>query len=389
MTQPQDGELLQSYIFRTLSMMGESDFRLLFFNGRWRCHRIIDNDHYRFYEGLGFRHLIRLYDELFCVGEKFDFVSDRFGWSIAGVELFFSKKKEDRGGPFYNIKYCKECINRQISEVGFSCFKSSWYNSSKCDIHGCEINELPVGLNLRKTLKCVRHILSADWSSLASIECFSGESEVGSLLYSSPSMSFSLSPCAKRELASYFFRSQAYYPDGFNSPVTYGALSKSDSDTLTSFSQRAYILKNLNLVFSNKYYSSDFPDRYMAENFTALEFNFFGVFHELMKSKVRDCSSCVQENMFDYIGCPLNVHVKAVHKYKVKRDNMCDDYVNSLEAKVHFAYERLGVLKGENFVYRSIDNVKNIEEIYGSISNYKLIMKGKLISAARSIKTGG
>ncbi|WP_040726966.1 hypothetical protein [Thiomicrorhabdus sp. Kp2] len=137
----QENELIHSYLFRSQSVNGISDYsNILTVKGGWKSNPTIISSDLNLYSSLEER---IVFDKLVNIG-VISTATKMFSYDLSfrnDIKYFFNVKDHfywsmNRLQKTVRVSFCDICIKEHIKELGYGLIEESWFNSDSCQKHG-------------------------------------------------------------------------------------------------------------------------------------------------------------------------------------------------------------------------------------------------------------
>lgn len=291
------GESVHSWIYRILTVFGETTFNsIVGTNGKWISSPIIPRKFSSISKG--FSDIDLLYfmrDSGLAINEAGIF--DNPIKYLSSVERFFDdnliEERNEKGK--ISIKYCDECIEDAIFELGFGYLKADWLYGSMCQIHGKNLNQIKVN-SRSQALTLLKSILAGKKVPEKKLELpvtYSKHlSERGNFEYH-------VMPCLLHDFYRWAsWRRKDDYLDGSHHEFYDSRFMRRNISD--------YKLHNYFLVYEVKY-SVQFSS-FLSETSEIIEYKYgfnqkLSLKENLLKSRKHNCSKCLMSQHH----CPINL----------------------------------------------------------------------------------
>lgn len=293
---PAFGESLQSFIFRVLFRAGYSDFSTIVTGGGWGDKPRVPYHARSEFEIIDPEELFRLYEKN-TKGNQTCFSSPS-SLKHSFIETFYPEKQKSYSGQHIQIRYCQNCIEKQLYELGYAYFKAVWLNLGNCSVHSCQLSIMSYGLSRGETIKTIKEILTGKGalerktgSEVAVVEPYPPFSEVD-LFFAT---------CAKEAIFDYIFFDEELCPDDYTDLIPTGLLRQENSHHPTWGARRASLLRDIECYYEQAIEKSYLQMMSYISNTMLIESSFLkGCGKFQLKVAAESCDDCSR------IGCKLH-----------------------------------------------------------------------------------
>ncbi|WP_025628020.1 MULTISPECIES: hypothetical protein [Vibrio] len=240
---PALGESLQSFIFRVLYRAGYSDFSTIVTGSGWGDKPRVPYHARSEFEVIDPEVLFKLYEK--CTKVNQTCFSSPFYLIHSFRDTFYPEKQKNYSGQHVQIRYCQDCIEKQLYELGYAYFKAEWLNAGNCLVHSCQLSIVSHGLSRGETIKTIKEILIGKGAL---------ERKTDSKIVVEPYTPFSevdlfFATCAKEAIFNYIFFDEELCPDDYTYLIPTGLLRQENSHHLTWEARRLTLLRNLECYY--------------------------------------------------------------------------------------------------------------------------------------------
>ncbi|EKF9860899.1 hypothetical protein O1D31_003049 [Vibrio cholerae] len=237
-------ESLQSFIFRVLDRNGYCDLSTIVTGGGWGGKPSVPYHARSEFEVIEPEVLFKLYEKNIKVNQTC--FSSLFFQYHSFIETFYPEKQKSYSGQHVQIRYCQECLEKQLHELGYAYFKADWVNAGNCSVHSCQLCIVSHELSRGETTKAIKDILIGKGAlerktdlKIAIVEQHPPFSEVG-LLFAN---------CAKEAIFDYIFFDEKLCPDDYTDLIPTGLLRQENSHHPTWGARRASLLRDIECYY--------------------------------------------------------------------------------------------------------------------------------------------
>ncbi|HBC3979786.1 TPA: hypothetical protein KD888_000856 [Vibrio parahaemolyticus] len=241
---PALGESLQSFIFRVLDRNGCSDFSTIVTGGGWGDKPSVPYHARSEFEVIDPNGLFRLYEKSTKRGHTC--FSSPLLLTHSFIKTFYPEQQKNYSGQHIQIRYCQECIEKQLYELGFSYFKVDWLNSGNCSVHSCQLCVVSHGLSRGETIKAIKDILTGKGALVKKTNSKIAVVDP-SRPYSEANLFFAT--CAKEAIFDYIFFDEKLCPDDYTDLISTGLLRQENSYHPTWGARRRSLLRNIECYY--------------------------------------------------------------------------------------------------------------------------------------------
>lgn len=293
---PALGESLQSFIFRMLDRNGYCDFSTIVIRGGWGDKPSVPYHARIEFEVIEPEVLFKLYEKNTKVNQTC-FPSLYFHYH-SFIETFYPEKPKSYSGHHIQIRYCQECIEKQLHELGYAYFKAEWLNAGNCSVHSCQLTIVSHGLSRGETIKTIKDILIGKGalerktdSKIGVVEPYPPFSEVD-LFFAT---------CAKEAIFDFIFFDEELCPDDYTYLIPTGLLRQENSHHPKWGARRASLLRNIECYYEQAIEKSYLQMMSYISNTMLIESSFLkGCGKFQLKVAAESCDDCSR------IGCKLH-----------------------------------------------------------------------------------
>ncbi|HFD0507867.1 TPA: hypothetical protein AB5E20_001647, partial [Vibrio cholerae] len=293
---PALGESLQSFIFRVLDRNGFGDFSTVVTGGGWGGKPSVPYHARIEFEVIEPEVLFKLYEKNTKVNQTC-FSSLSFHYH-SFIETFYPEKPKSYSGQHIQIRYCQECIEKQLYESGYAYFKVDWLNADNCSEHSCQLYIVSHALSRGETIKAIKDILTGKGAlerktdlKIAVVEPPLHFSEIG-LFFAN---------CTKEAIFDYIFFDEKLCPDDYTDLIPTGLLRQENSHHPTWGARRASLLRNIECYYEQAIEKSYLQMMSYISNTMLIESSCLeGCGKFQLKVAAESCDDCSR------IGCKLH-----------------------------------------------------------------------------------
>lgn len=293
---PALGESLQSFIFRVLYRNGNCDFSTIVKDSGWGDKPRVPYHARSEFEVIDPDELLKLYEK--NTKRNQTCFSSPLPLTLSFIETFYPKKKKSYSGQYVQVRYCQECIEKQLYELGHAYFKADWLNAGNCSVHSCQLCIVSHGLSRGETIKVIKDILIGKGAlerkidlKIAVVEPYPPFSEVD-LFFAT---------CAKEAIFDYIFFDEELCPDDYTDLIPTGLLRQENSHHPTWGARRASLIRNIEYYYEQAIEKSYSQMMSYISNTMLIESSFLkGCDKFQLKVAAESCDDCSR------IGCKLH-----------------------------------------------------------------------------------
>ncbi|WP_434526370.1 hypothetical protein [Photorhabdus asymbiotica] len=241
---PALGESLQSFIFRVLDRNGFGDFSTIVTGGGWGDKPSVPYYARSEFEVIDPNGLFRLYVK--NTKRSHTCFSSPLPLTPSFIETFYPEQQKSYSGQHIQIRYCQDCTEKQLYELGYAYFKVDWLNAVNCSVHSCQLYVVSHGLSRGETIKSIKDILIGKGALVEKTDL--------KIAVVEPSPSFSevdlfFATCAKEAIFDCIFFDEKLCPDDYTDLIPIGLLRQENSYHPTWGARRRSLLRNIECYY--------------------------------------------------------------------------------------------------------------------------------------------
>lgn len=292
-------ESIHSLIYRSHLLIGIDDYRnIINSKGLWIEFPKIKPGTLKIYKNIGEINILSILQrQALALSSKHRF--DHPAPYKSDLEYFFGISRKNSKPNGLLVKFCMKCINEDIHNHGFSCFKMHWFNSSHCKKHSTPLFYIPK-ISRKNTLYCLEMIFRGETPE----SCLEVSGEEQGYFYLPPERrkkkQIYFSECLKVKFT--FFLSQESFPPNLGVSERLRTLLERGHPPMF-YMKKIFLAKN---VFDALKNSRSEKLKSFLNNNSEIKHFYTGVLDEnsiresVLKSKTDDCNKC------NYRLCHLN-----------------------------------------------------------------------------------
>ena len=395
---PIQGESVHSFIYRTLFLLGYTNFKSVITSGGWRRNSTVPIEAAQEFVNYDADQLFNLYEDNIAIEVGYSLFSDPFlfvkrtkpqasnhsGLGVASFsEVFFPTKDRSGYGNCLPVRFCIDCIQEQVKYLGFSYFKAEWNYQGICGLHNKPLFEIDGGLcanSIKKQLEIVRRgelpqhstKVCKNFKEVSSNSCQRSNTKIA--------------PCAVEKLSQLIYRRKKAFPTGYTETVDYGYLNEFGKEIHSNFRYK----QKINSAFESFYEASIENDynvmiNFIKETMELIEVQYSNSLFSIsgrwvLKNIGSNCFHCnrkcnnssqkcsasqlIHKNPVQPYTYPLKLYTYRGKRYMdIPLYQKCEKMLDDLDTEVFNYQDNIGVKEGEKRVDNRIKYIQRVHEI--------------------------